>query len=117
MAKPQVNLKTGKLFVSGHDVFGVIQLDLAGDSQHKNTVSLKGPHGGPAGTGFCTPLEKHGNKYHFGVFVANGGRFERGNIVVDNISFTITNDANETSLEYPLVLAPLPAGTIAYSVS
>lgn len=45
---PEVNEKGGKLFVNEGALFGVVQIKATG-VQVKNTVNLKGPHGGPNG--------------------------------------------------------------------
>lgn len=111
---PEVNEKGGKLFVNEGALFGVVQIKATG-VQVKNTVNLKGPHGGPNG-GVCTPLVKHGDYYHFGVYIPNYRIEKQEKMALGNISFTIIN-GNQSSPDIPLVLQDLPNGTHAISVS
>jgi len=118
---PEVQEKRGKLFVNEGALFGVVHIKATG-VEEKNTVTLEGPHGG---NGVCTPLAKHGDYLHFGVYIPNYGILKQGEMAPGNISFTIINDAQapppppQTSPVYNLVLDinELPDGTQVISVS
>ena len=115
--KPKVDKKEGKLFVNEGALFGVVQIK-GTEVQGKNTVTLEGPHGGPNGGGVCTPLAKHEGDYYFGVYIPNYGNLKQGEMAPANISFTITNEARQTSpYPIPLVLQEIPNGIQAFSVS